>query len=291
MVLGRMYRDQEMAILASSGVGPLRLYRSLAILVVPLGLLSTQLAWEVMPWTDRQSQQLLRQDEKSADVRGIKPGKFNEFSRGDVVLYAESKSGDEEGLSNIFVQSRHGEMAGVVTARDGYLRSNEDGEHFVVLRNGQRYQGSPGRADFIISNFDEYAVRIEEARGEDLVLKRAALPSRMLLYSKTPRDWVELQRRLAIPLGLFSLALLAVPLSRVAPRGGVYGNVLAAFMIYIIYENLQKLFQALVIGGKTPLWIGFGGVYVFMVLLAVLLLARENNYTWFRRAVRVEKNP
>ena len=63
MVFGRMYRDQEMSVLASSGVGYGRLYRAVAWFVIPLCLLSAYMSLKTLPWSEAKVQSLLRQDE------------------------------------------------------------------------------------------------------------------------------------------------------------------------------------------------------------------------------------
>lgn len=282
MVFGRMYRDQEMSVLASSGVGFLRIYRAAAWFVLPLTLFSAYLALEVFPWSEAQAQSLLKKDEKTADLRGIRPGRFNEFSRGDVVLYAESLSPQSGAMAKIFVQSRSGDKNGVTIAESGHLREDDKGAHFVVLNQGIRYQGTPGQADYVISEFDEYAVKIDsDDDGIDSGFKReSAVPTQQLWKSKTPRELAELQRRLAVPLGVLMLAVLAVPISRSAPRSGVYGNVMTAFLIYMAYENFQRISQGLLIGGKLPWWLAYSAVYVFMALLIAFFLVRAAGVRW-----------
>lgn len=284
-VLGRMYRDQEMSVLASSGVGLARIYRAMSWMVVPLTLIAAVLALQVMPWSERQAQALMKKDEKSADIRGIKPGRFNEFSLGDVVLYAEDLNEDNS-MRKIFVQSRQGAKTGVVIAESGRLKRNELSEYFVVLEHGHRYQGVPGRADFTISEFDEYAVRIDGPEGETASLKREASDSLVLWYSHTPRELAELQKRLAVPLGVLFLSLLAVPLSKIAPRSGVYGNVFTAFLIYVIYENAQKISQGLLMTEKIPLWLSYTDVYVFLLILTLALFVRNLGLNWIIRTAK-----
>jgi lipopolysaccharide export system permease protein len=282
MVFGRMYRDQEMAVLASSGVGLARVYRAVAWFLIPLCAASVWLALEVFPWSEAKVQTLLKKDEKTADLRGIKPGRFNEFSRGDVVLYAESLSEKDGVMSKIFVQSRSGDKNGVTVAESGHLQETEAGSHFVVLDKGIRYQGTPGQADYIISEFDEYAVKIDADgdNGEGEFKRESTLPSQQLWKSKTPRELAELQRRLAVPFGVLLLGILAIPISRVAPRSGVYGNVVAAFLIYIVYENLQRVSQGLLISGKAPLWLAYSGVYLCMALLILFSVVRALGLRW-----------
>lgn len=281
-VLGRMYRDQEMSVLASSGVGSSRIYRAMSWMVLPTCGLAAVLALQVMPWSERQAQALMKKDEKSADIRGIRPGRFNEFSQGDVVLYAEELD-EGSSMHKIFVQSRQRDKTGVILAEKGHLEKNELGENFVVLQNGRRYQGVPGQADFIVSEFEEYAVRIDGPEGEEAALKREATDSAALWVLHTPRELAELQKRLAVPFGVLFLSFLAVPLAKIAPRSGVYGNVFTAFLIYVVYENAQKITQGLLMTEKISLWLSYSGVYVLLLAIAGILFVRNLGFGWVIR--------
>jgi lipopolysaccharide export system permease protein len=283
-VLGRMYRDQEMSALASAGVGMSRTYRALGWTLVPVCALSAVMSLEVMPWSEREAQALMTKDEKSADIRGFKPGRFNEFSQGDVVLYAEQLA-DDNAMHNVFVQSRQSNVVGIVISERGQLTKNELNEHFVVLNQGRRYQGVPGKPDFIISEFDEHGVRIDTAGGEAAELKREAEDTVELWRSRTPREMAELQKRLAAPLGVVFLSILAVPLARMAPRSGVYGNVFMAFLVYIVFENAQKVSQGLLMIEKIPLWLSYSGTYFLLLLITAGLLLRNLGLLWVRRAI------
>lgn len=291
MVFGRMYRDQEMAVLASSGVGLVRIYQAAAWFLVPTFLVSFFLGLVVVPWSEAKSQSLVKQDEKTADIRGIKAGKFNEFSRGDLVLYAEELDEDENVMHKIFVQSRSGDKNGVTVADSGYLRETDSGTHYVVLNNGSRYQGVPGSVNYVVTQYDEYNVKIDtNSNTPEFGLKReSTIPTSQLLRTKMPRDLAEIQRRFAIPMGILFLGILAIPISRVAPRSGVYGNVLTAFLIYIVYENLQRVSQGLTMSGKIPLWLSFSGVYFVLSALIVFFLIRATGAKWLWQVAR-ERN-
>jgi lipopolysaccharide export system permease protein len=228
----------------------------------------------------------MRKDKQSADVRGVKPGRFNEFSRGDVVLYAEAMQDSSEMLTNVFVHTRNSAETGVISADKGEIQELESGEHFVVLTTGQRYLGKPGQADYIISRFDEYAVKIDEGETQSAAMKREAAPTEELWRSGRPPAMAELQRRFSVPLGILVLSLLAIPLARMTPRSGVYGNVAVAFLIYIVYENLQKVTQAMTIGKKIPFWLGYSGVYMVMAAVVAFFVVRTYGARWLWQSVR-----
>lgn len=280
LVFGRMYRDQEMSGWSSAGVGLTRLYRAIAFFVLPLVVFNAILAFQIMPWAERNAQGLMQKDQQTSDVRSMKPGRFNEFSKGDVVLYAEALSDDDQTMSKLFVQSRSGAQFGVVVAESGYLQENNLGEHFVVMQHGKRYQGTPGQADFVISDFEDYAVRVDEGSSQDEELHREGKATTELLVSANPRELAELQRRVAVPAGTLLLALLAVPLAKVAPRGGVYGSVFKAFLIFVAYENIQRISQGLLTTGKLPAWFCFIGVYTVLLLVIAFYIVRLYGIRW-----------
>jgi lipopolysaccharide export system permease protein len=287
-VMGRMYRDHEMSVLASAGMGAIRIYRSLAWVVIPAFCLSAWMALVVLPWSERQSQERIMHDVETQDIRGIKAGRFNEFSSGDVVLYAESMN-EQNDMLNIFVQSRQNDKTGVVVAERGHLHKADNGDNFVILNAGRRLQGTPGQADYVISEFDEYAVRISGPEEMSATLRREGTDSLTLLLSRTPKELAELQKRVAIPLGVLALALLAVPLARVSPRQGPYGSVFSAFIIYILYENSQKISQGMLMSGKIPAWASYTVIYGLLLLMTVFLFLKNLGPRWIRHALGMER--
>ncbi|MGR8933216.1 MAG: LPS export ABC transporter permease LptF [Gammaproteobacteria bacterium] len=277
IVLGRMYRDQEMAALSSAGVGVGRLYRGVFMLVVPLMLLSAYLALVSVPWAEAQIDYLTRKDEQSADIRGISAGHFAEYSQGDLVFYTEDID-KHKTMHQIFVQHRERSNTGIVSAAAGEIKELPGGV-YLILKNGERLQGVPGKADWVSEKFDEYAIRMEESSGVKRVT-RAAAETGQLWHSEAAEDIAELQQRFAVPLGVFMLSLLAVPLARVAPRSGIYGNLLLAFLIYFIYGNLQRFNQSWVIKGVISPGIGFIWIYLLLLLILAVLLVNLYGREW-----------
>jgi lipopolysaccharide export system permease protein len=280
-VMGRMYRDHEMSVLSSAGVGSARIYRAISWVIVPVFLLSLPMAMEVMPWSERTSQMLIDRDTQTHDIRGIKPGRFNEFNSGDVVLYAEEMD-EAQNMRKIFVQNSKESSTTVVIADSGRLHQAENGDNFVILYNGQRYQGQPGDTKYTISQFDEYGVRISGPEEASDAVKREAKPTVELLRSATPKELAEFQKRIGIPLGVLALSILAVPLAKVSPRQGPYGSVFYAFIIYIVYENTQKITQGLLMSGKLPPWEAYVLIYGLLLLMTCGLFLKNLGPRWIR---------
>jgi lipopolysaccharide export system permease protein len=283
-VLGRMYRDQEMAALSSAGVGVGRLYRGVFMLVLPLMLLAGYLSMVSAPWAEGQIDYLVRKDERTADIRGISAGRFAEYSQGDLVFYTETMEKDGT-MHEIFVQDRESKTTGVVSAESGEIKELPGGV-YLILKDGERLQGIPGKADWVIERFAEYAIRLEESSSSKRV-SRASKETAELLKSTEREDLAELQQRFATPIGVVLLSALAVPLARISPRGGIYGNLLIAFLIYFIYGNLQRFNQSWVMKGVIAPGFGFVWIYALMLLVLVGLLVNLYGTKWI--ALRLQR--
>lgn len=283
MVLGRMYRDQEMAAVASAGGGAGVMYRAVFVLVLPLSIFATGLSTYVAPWAEARVGQLMQQDEESADLRGIAAGKFSEYSQGDLVVYVE-KITDDKKMHDVFVQNRQHGTIGIINAKTGHLEDLPTGR-YMVLEQGERIQGQPGALNYVLEQFDQYSVRVDSKVAADSFIQES-IATEVLLKSAARRDIAELQRRLFIPLGIMLLSFIAVPLAQMSPRSGVYGNMLVGFLIYFSYGNLVHVSQSWVIKGTIPVWLGAVGVNLLLLFIGSILLARLYGWQWLRATIK-----
>ncbi len=293
LVLIRMHRDSEMIALAAGGIGPGRIYPAVLLPALPLALLAGWLSLQVTPWASAAANRVLaEQKQKGAELAGLRAGRFNEYSKGDLVVYVESIE-DQRSMHNLFIQHRQRDALSLVTAASGDYRFDpETGDHTISLQDGRRYDGHPGEADYSIAHFDRYSLRI--AREEPAAArKRSGLPTSELWRVADQRDArAELEERLSYPLSVITLALIALPLSRSLPRQGMYGRLLAAFLVYISFLNLHSMASSWLESGKTPLWLGMWWLQGVLLAIAGLFLlgesttARRIGYQWRRRGAR-----
>ncbi|MEY3760767.1 MAG: export transporter permease LptF [Pseudomonadota bacterium] len=283
MVMGRMYRDQEMAAVASAGGGAGTLYRAVFLLVVPLSVLALGLSLYVSPWAEANVDHIMKQGEESADLRGIAAGKFSEYSQGDLVFYVEKISADKK-MHNVFVQNRQNGNMDIINADAARIEDLADGR-YIIFENGEQVRGQPGTLNYVIEQFVEYAVRLE-TKESVAALNRQALAVDLLWRSKVKSYIAELQRRFSVPLGALLLSFIAVPLAQISPRGGVYGNMLVGFLIYFSYGNLVRVSQSWVMTGAIPAWLGGASVNVLLLLIGGFLLARLYGWQWLVMKIR-----
>ena len=287
--VGRMYRDSEITAMEACGIGGVRLFRAVLVATIPAIMLVLWLAMGVAPWSARQIDKLLSdQHGQAAELAGVVAGRFNEYSQGDLVFYVESLNDEQRRMHNLFVQHRRAGELALITAESGYQKvDGESGGRFLVLENGYRYQGTPGTADYRISQFDVYGLRIQEATPSPIKRPWKGLPNRVLLASENIRDKTELQVRFSPVLALLVVALLALPLSRTTPRQGPYGRLVLAFIVYTIYLSLQGASEKWMAVGITPAWLGMWWVHLIMAGFALLLFLPDSVvYRRWRRKMK-----
>jgi lipopolysaccharide export system permease protein len=159
------------------------------------------------------------------------------------------------------------------------------GDHEVTLLDGRRYDGTPGAADYAVGSFQRYRLRIQtKDPGSLTTRKRSTIPTSDLLESDALADRAELEHRLSAPLAIFSLALIAVPLSATSPRQRSTGRMLLAFLTYFGFFNLQRVAQGWMEGQVTPAWLG-SLWYQGFILAVVYLILLSDSY-WYRRLMR-----
>jgi lipopolysaccharide export system permease protein len=276
--LGRLYRDSEMAALMACGVGPGGLYRPLFLLSAVLACLVGWLGMVVSPQAFREVQLIAEQAKQRVDLRVLEAGRFVSFDDGESVMYAEAVS--KEGvLTNVFVQRRDGDRIEVIVA-DRAWQSDSEKENTKVLRfgGGKRYEGEPGSTRFRIVSFEEHGIPFALPSAGPLESKPESRPLSVLLGSEDPLNKAELQWRISAPLAVLVLTVLAVPLSRSAPRQGRYGGLAAGILIYIIYVDVLAAARIWVEREQIPGYIGLWWVHLIFLAIGVFLLARQFGY-------------
>lgn len=171
---------------------------------------------------------------------------------------------------------------GVTVARKGNVREVENGDTFLFLDQGKRYEGMPGKADFWMTTFEHYAVRIPP----QAIIEKGPNPRTMgvaqLLRDPSPRNMGEWVWRVGYPLTALILCLLAVPLSYVNPRAGRSLNVVFAILIYVTYNNLVGLSEGWVTRAMLSANTGIFLVHGMMLALLVVFYWRRFKGPWAR---------
>ena len=100
------------------------------------------------PWAEQRRLEYERQLESRDEMSLLAPGLFKEFRQARLVVFIESINSFDNTIHNIFLHSIDDGKDVTTVARSGYLEDAPNGDRFIVLRDGRRYEGQPGNADF-----------------------------------------------------------------------------------------------------------------------------------------------
>jgi lipopolysaccharide export system permease protein len=280
VALGRMARDSELIALSACGLGPARMYRSLFYLALPVALSTGLASFHIKPLVVAEIQKILQQrKDQVQQIAGIRQGRFYQHRQGQTTVYVE-RIEDNKRLRNIFIHDRSGDKMLLVVSETGVRRVDEaSGEQFVTLYNGQRYDGVPGQPDYSIGTFERYNLRIgRKALQQVKTGKRSALPSAELIGSEDLEDKAELLDRISSPLAIFTLTLLAIPLTAKSPRQRAGGRTSLALLTYFSFFNLHRVATSWYETGVTPSWLGSLWYQALILLLVLAILLPETRW-------------
>lgn len=273
--LSRAYRDSEMAVWFSSGLSLTAWIRPVMKFTFPIVVAIMVLSAFLSPWANFKSAEYRERLSARNDTSQVAPGAFREARKGERVVFVEAMTDTLDKVRNVFVASMQQGKLGVVMASSGHQEYAANGDRFMVLENGRRYEVEPGTPEFRIMEFERYAVRSEDSavRAADATPNRMALTD--LLQQDSNSHRAELLWRIGVPVSAILLALLAIPLSFVNPRAGRSANMLMAILIYAIYSNLISVSQAWVAQGKLSFWLGVWIVHALMAAAVAFLYYRR----------------
>jgi len=274
LTLTRSYRDSEMVVWFSSGMGLTRWVKPVLTFALPLVLVIALLSLALSPWAVSRSEDLRKIMDSRSDAAAIVPGTFRESARAERVYFVEEVSGAENIVANVFVSSSQHRKLGVMVARRGYQEIAENGDRFLVLVNGRRYEGAPGTPEYRVYEFERYAMRIEIGQAVARAPTTKTTSTVELMLEPTPRNLAELTWRVGLPVSALILSLLAIPLSFVNPRAGRSMNLVLALLIYMSYSNLLSITQASIAQSRLHFTAAVAVHMVMLVVLAALFYRR-----------------
>lgn len=263
LAVGRFYKDSEMTVINGCGISTLRLYRPLGMMALTLAIVMGTLSFYIIPITKQTTAYLQDQAEKTSEITGISPGRFQESSDGKRIIYVEKTDDKTETVENIFVHSRSKDgKQSLLTAKSAYQYTEEGtGDTLIMMNDGYRYTGIPGETNYRATQFELHWIRASEGEQGNVRLEYETKPTLTLLNSDDHFDMAEFHWRLAMMLSPVLFTLLGLPLGRLNQREGRYGRIMVGVLIYIIYFKLLRVGQVMLERESIPGWIGLWWVH------------------------------
>lgn len=282
LTLGRWYRDSEMAVLSACGVGLAQMIRPVLYMAVGFAVVVALLSFYLAPVASNLIARLKQDESSRYEVAAITPGIFNEFSRSSGqqeggVYYVEDIDSHGE-MHRVFVASSHLGRQGVLVAKTGKEMIDPDSEdHFLVLRDGVRYDGQPGQGDYRVLDFETYYIRIDIPAPVLKHMPYYAMPTSQILSDRSRGANAQWHWRISKPVSILVLTLFALVFAYAHPRQGRYNSLFVAIIAYFLYTNLLGIGDAMVKRGRIDVNVGLWWVHALFFLIGAFLFWRRAN--------------
>jgi lipopolysaccharide export system permease protein len=275
LTLSRWYRDSEMIVWFTSGQSLTACLKPILWFAAPFLVAIVALSLYLSPWAEQRKIEFERQLAARDDLSVVTPGLFREFSRANLVVFVQSINPIDNTVRNVFLHSLENNQEATTVASRGKLEDMPNGDRFIVLEHGRRYQGTPGSADYRVVEFEKLGRRIEPSEVRALPTSTKAIPTSALIASNGRVERAELFWRVSVPIAALVLTLLAVPLAYVNPRMGRSFNLVAAAFLYMLYSNCLNIVQSMIAQGRLDLWAGLLLPHVIAMLVVVVLFRHQ----------------
>ncbi len=275
-VVSRAYQDQEMTAWFAAGVSLWRMVRPVLWFVLPILVLAMLCSAIMTPWAKFELQAARERFAERSDVAKVSVGQFRETQNGERIVFIERQSELDRSVENVFVVDLQGAMRTLVAAAKGMVDVDETGQSYLVLVDGRRAQLDASGERFSMVEFDAFGMAIDGFLGMSAPKSLQHKPIVDLWHEDSPQAKGELLSRLSLPISCITLALLAIPLAFVNPRGGQSLNKLLALFIYLTYSNGVSVTQSMVSQERLPFFVAFVLPHVLVLGLFVLLMLYRN---------------
>ena len=277
---GRLHVDSEMTVLRACGISEWYIARIMLVLSLLMALFSGLLTLWLSPLASEIEYEMEEQLSTESGLAALLPGRFEETANKSAVLFVQEIDENNQ-LKNVFVaqhdMEKAGELVHVVYSEGGYVSESADGSQKLILTDGHQYEGKLGARDYRVVDFEEYQVQIAlgEEQSTQQRRKLSAYPTVDLMKEESLDAIAEFQWRIAIPLSIPFLALIAVPLSTVNPRQGRFGKLFPAILIYLGYFLLLMMGREILEDGKIPPKLGLWWVHLVILIIGMVLIMKS----------------
>lgn len=283
LVVGRMYMESEATILFATGTSQKQFTWWVMVPALFVTFLVGVVSFDLGPRGLREANVILAEQSARSEIDRLAPGRFLNISGRENVVYSEAV---EEGeLSRVFLASlnRHGTPFVMTAPVANEVRM--DGRRYVVFRDGQRYDFSPGTSGGQIISFESHGILIPDREVEEEIGKLKTWSTVDLIRAGGVEHIATLHYRLSIVLMVPIMTLLAMSLGRTNPRSGKYAKLVPGILLFLVYLVLISASQSAIEDEKIPTWLGMWWIHLcFLALGWWLLISPEREMKRVARA-------
>lgn len=278
LAYGRLYTDSEMTVLYSCGVSRKKLIAWTYVPAIFVATIIASLSLWLIPLGIQEAEEILAQQKARNDFETMQPARFQLSRNREMVSYTETISDDQQVLQSFFLANMGKPSSEPLMATRSetaeYIVDEMINQRYLLLKEGIRYAGIPGQADYRVTEFAEFAQHVDAPK--DIVVTRNAvnrIPTLQLLGSDVPDQQAALQWRLSSPLVVLVVTLLGVIFSHTNPRRGRYAMLFPSILLYLIYLVLLNAARSAVEEQRLSVEIGLWAIHAVFIGLGLCLLA------------------
>jgi lipopolysaccharide export system permease protein len=239
MAYGRLYADQEMTVLSSCGMSQKRLLTYTYLVAFLIALITSLCSLWLTPLGLQKAEAIIQQQKNRNQFETMKPKHFQISRTGGNVSYTERQSKDKV-LEEVFVSTMSvAANEDIVTVRAKSAQRAEQLNYqkdYLQFKDGVRFQGRPGEADYRMTKFAEYGVVTKSPEVFQVTDSEVDLqPTLALLDQESLEAKSTLQWRFSAPFLIIAVTLLGVAMSYTTPRRGRYAMLFPAIVLYLLY--------------------------------------------------------
>lgn len=291
LAYGRLYTDHEMSVLKATGISEWYVTRVTLIFATVVAIVGGSVSLYLAPMAAEYEYQVRENAAADGVLSTLTAGRFQKAGTGDSVVFVHDITRDSSEMKKVFVaQGSELGVQSVVYAQTGQLKDLANGRQDLELSAGHRYYFEEGENPQRL-NFSKYQILMEDQAVEEKSRNYSAQSTLQLMKSDNLEAIAEFQWRIAIPLTIPILAMIAVPLSSVNPRQGRFGKIMPGLAIFFAYYILLLLSKSALEDGKIPQSVGLWWIHLIGLSTAIMLLMKDRSTGGKIRRIWLDKKP
>jgi len=290
LAYGRLYIENEMSILFACGISKTKLMMYTLGIALIATLLNAFISLWLAPTSEYQSKQAEQEQNQLTVFDFVQAGRFQ--GKGFNTTYVSEITKQEGWMKNVFISNMtqiNGKSTPSQTlASHAEQIQLENGSTYLVFKNGSRFEGFPGQKDYRVTQFDTYAVLLDD-RNEINVDNPSTKPSQDIWSSPDIKDQAEWQWRISLVIMIPILAIIGTSLSQVNPRQGRFFKMLPAIILMILYLGMLIWGRSALEKEKIPSDLGLWWIHALFGAVAAFLFLLFNDTKFFQKKTTNKK--
>ncbi len=283
LAYGRIYADNEMTVLHACGVSEWYVVRVTLGVALLNAIITGAFTLYVSPLSAESEYQVKEELSKDVGLSALVAGRFQKTNNDEAVVFVHNINKNNQ-LEKVFVakildkdDKKQGAIS-LIYAAQGQVVENNDGAQRLVLDLGNRYEKNNKNKTYQTVTFSKYEMEIQDMKGEQKRRKLEALPTAELLNDPSIEANAEIQWRIAFPISVIILTLIAVPLSVVNPRQGKFAKMFPALLLFLGYYMLLTSARSAMDDGVIAANVGLWPIHLIALFLgwSLLIKGRES---------------